>query len=69
MLLTLPLFSREGEIFESTAAALFGTAASAEEREMQNGEIPVRSPTSSVGLPQLCIPLFNSNKQALMKAF
>lgn len=60
MLLTLPLFSREGERFESTAAALFGTEASAEEREMQNGKVLVRSPTSSVGLPQLCILLFNN---------
>lgn len=55
LLLTLPLFSREGKT--STAAALFGTAASAKERETRSGEILVRSPTSSVGLPQLCIPI------------
>lgn len=65
MLLTLPLFSRGGKRFESTAAALFGTEASAEAREMQNGEILVHSPTSSAGLSQLCILLFNSK----MKAF
>lgn len=68
MLLTLPLFSREGKMLESTADALFSTEASAEEK-MQRGEILVCSPTSSVGLPKLCILLFNSSKQALMKAF
>lgn len=56
-------------MLESTAAALFSTEVSAEEKEMQSGEILVCSPTSSVGLPQLCILLFNTSKQALMKAF
>lgn len=41
VLLTLPLFSRGRKRFESTAAALCGTEASAEESEMQNGEILV----------------------------
>lgn len=66
MLLTLPLSSREGAELQSTAASLFGTEASAEGLEIWSGDILIGSPTLSVGL-QLCILLFNSNEQALMK--
>ena len=68
MLLTLPLSSRERKGLESTAALLFGTEASAKGWEIWSRDILIDSPTSSVGL-QLCVLLFNSNKQALMNGF
>ena len=61
------VFQRKKGIREH-CCLLFGTEASAKGREIRSREILIDSPTSSVGL-QLCVLLFNSNKQALMNGF
>lgn len=56
MLLTLPLFSREGKMLESTAAALFSTEVSAEEKDAERGDSSMQSHIIS-GTPPAVHPI------------